>query len=206
MAAFIDFVLNQLPPAPGRVLEIGCGREGGLVEELVAEGYDAIGVDPEAPEGERFVQARFQDYEPEGEFDAVVAGRVLHHVRPLGRGVEILARFAPLLLVDEFAWDLIDPAAQQWYEGQHRMLRATGAEPPGPRSIDEWWSRHPDLHPHWLVLDTLRDVYSERRLDWEPYLYRWLGGPSSEQLERTLVEAGAFNAIGWHFAGVRRDR
>lgn len=204
MPPFIDFVLNQLPPAPCRVLEIGCGREGGLVEELVEAGYDALGVDPEAPEGPRFVRARFQDVEPEGEFDAVVAGRVLHHVRPLGRAVEILAAIAPLLLVDEFAWDLIDPAAQQWYEGQHRMLRATGADPPGPRSLDEWWGRHSDLHAHWLVLDTLRDHFAERRLDWVPYLYRWLGGPSSEQLERTLVEAGAFNAIGWRFAGTRR--
>jgi len=201
---FIDFVLNQLPPAPCRVLEIGCGREGGLVEELVEAGYDVTGVDPEAPEGPRFVRARFQDLEPDREYDAIVAGRVLHHVRPLGQAVEMLAAIAPLLLVDEFAWNLIDPAAQQWYEGQHRMLRATGADPPGPRSLDEWWSRHSDLHPHWLVLDTLRDVYTERRLDWVPYLYRWLGGPSSEQLERTLVEAGAFNAIGWRFTGARR--
>jgi hypothetical protein len=201
---FIDFVLNQLPPPPCRVLEVGCGAEGGLVDELVAEGYDAVGVDPDAPEGERFVRARFEELEPDAGYDAVVAERVLHHVRPLGRGVERLSRFAPLLLVDDFAWNLIDAPAQQWYEGQHRMLRAAGAEPPGPASIDEWWMRHRDLHPHWLLLDTLRDYYVERRLDWVPYLYRWLEGPASERLERALVDAGAFNAIGWRFAGVRR--
>ncbi len=204
MAAFIDFVLNQLPPPPCRVLEVGCGREGGLVEELVAEGYDVVGVDPDAPAGERFVRARFQELEPDGGYEAVIAGRVLHHVSPLGPAMEILAGLAPLLLVDEFAWDLIDPPAQRWYEGQHRMLRAAGAEPPGPPSLDEWRWRHPGLHPHAVVLDALRERYLERRLEWVPYLYRWLAGPASEQLERALVQAGAFNAIGWRFAGVRR--
>src|SRR5579871_579020 len=172
---FIDFVLYHLPPAPCRVLEVGCGREGGLVRELVAQGYDALGVDPDAPEGRRFVRARFQDFRPDRPYDAVVASRVLHHVHPLGRGVETLAGLAPLLVVDEFAWNRIDPEGQEWYEGQHRMLRAAGAEPPGPPSLDEWRARHQEhLHPHWLVLDTLRDYYEERRLDWVPYFHRWL--------------------------------
>ena len=186
------------------MLEVGCGREGGLVAELVAAGYDAVGVDPQAPEGERFVRGRFEELEPEAAYDAVVAGRVLHHVEPLAAGIERLARLAPLLLADEFAWDLIDPAAQQWYEGQHRMLRASGAEPPGPPSLEEWRRRHADLHPYRPVLDALRERYAERRLDWVPYLHRWLDGPASERLERALVEAGAFPAVGWRFAGVRR--
>src|ERR1700755_52070 len=42
---FATFVLDQLPPPPRRVLEIGCGREGGLVELLAARGYDVLGVD-----------------------------------------------------------------------------------------------------------------------------------------------------------------
>src|SRR3954452_7746537 len=107
---FATFVFDQLPPSPRRVLEIGCGREGGLVEQLAARGYDALGVDPEAPEGDRFVQAEFQTLD--GEWDAVVAGRVLDHVHPLGESLDKLARRAPLLLVDEFAWNLIDAPAQ----------------------------------------------------------------------------------------------
>src|SRR4051812_674881 len=78
---FGTFVLDQLPPPPKRILEIGCGREGGLVDLLAGAGYDAIGVDPHAPEGARFVQASFEELD--GEWDAVVAGRVLHHVNPL---------------------------------------------------------------------------------------------------------------------------
>jgi hypothetical protein len=208
VAAFIDFVLNHLPPPPRQVLEVGCGEEGGLVAALVAAGYDAVGVDPSAPEGARFVRARFQDLEPGGGplrgIEAVVAGRVLHHVRPLDEGLDRLAALAPLLLVDEFAADLIDPPGEDWYEGQHRLLRIAGADPPGPPDLDAWGGRHPDLHPHDVLLAGLRERYEERALEWLPYYHRWLGGPSSEALEETLVGVGAFRAIGWRWAGLRR--
>jgi SAM-dependent methyltransferase len=208
VAGFIDFVLNQLPPAPCRVLEVGCGTEGGLVPALVAAGYDAWGVDPRAPEGERFVQARYQDLEPSDTvllgIDAVVAGRVLHHVHPLAAGLDRLAEVAPLLLVDEFARDLIDAPAQAWYEEQHRLLSAAGARPPGPPSLDEWRKGHPDLHAHGPLLEALRERWAERALEWVPYLHRWLGGPASESLEAEQTRAGAFPAIGWRWAGLRR--
>lgn len=202
MTGFGTFVLNQLPPPPGRILEVGCGREGGLVAFLVDAGYDALGVDPHAPEGGRFVQATFQELE--GEWDAVVAGRVLHHVSPLGEGLDLLASFAPLLVVDEFACDRIDHAAQDWYEGQHRMLRASGVEPNGPADLDEWRERHPGLHPHVVLLAALRERYDERALEWGPYLSRWLGGPSSESLEQTLIDAALIAPIGYRWAGFAR--
>jgi len=201
VADFGTFVLKQLPPPPQRVLEVGCGREGGLVELLAGAGYDVLGVDPHAPVGERFVRSAFQELE--GEWDAVVAGRVLHHVNPLDEGLDTLASFAPLLIVDEFASDRIDRPAQDWYEGQHRMLRATGIEPNGPADLEEWRERHPGLHPHVVLLAGLRARYDELELEWLPYLSRWLGGPSSESLEQTLIDAELIPAIGYRWAGVR---
>jgi methyltransferase family protein len=198
---FTGFVLAHLPPAPARVLEVGCGSEGGVVPALVAAGYDALGIDPRAPEGPHFRTGDFRDVD--GEFDAVVAGRVLHHVRPLDAGLDRIAELGPALIVDEFAWDRIDAAAQDWYEGQHRMLSAAGAAPPGPPSLDEWRERHPDLHPHGVLLSALRARYDETAIEWLPYLHRWLGGPSSEGLEQTLVDVGALPAIGYRWAGVR---
>ena len=104
MAGFGDFVLAWLPPAPARVLEVGCGREGGVVELLADAGYDIVGVDPDAPVGERFRRAPFQELAPSlGAFDATVAGRMLHHVDPLDAAVDLLAALAPRLIVDEFA-------------------------------------------------------------------------------------------------------
>jgi SAM-dependent methyltransferase len=201
MSDFATFVLSQLQPPPGRVLEIGCGTAGGIVGALVDAGYDAIGVDPRAPDGDRFRQVDFR--EVDGTYDAVVAGRVLHHVRPLDEALDRVAAFAPLLVVDEFAWDRIDAAAQDWYESQRRILVAAGTDPPGPASIDEWRGSHPDLHPHRELLEGLRARYRETAFEWLPYLHRWLGGPSSEPLEQALVDAQAFPAIGWRWAGVR---
>jgi Methyltransferase domain len=199
---FGTFVLDQFPAPPARVLEVGCGREGGLVVTLAAAGYDVLGVDPEAPEGPSFRRARFQDVD--GEYDAVVAGRVLHHVNPLDEGIAKLAALAPLLVVDEFASNRIDAGARDWYEGQHRMLAAAGASPPGPPDLGAWAARHPDLHPHDRLLEALRAQYDECALEWVPYLHRWLGGPSSEALESTLIGAGAIPSIGYRWAGVRR--
>jgi hypothetical protein len=196
---FATFVFEQLPPAPCRVLEVGCGREGGLVEELAAAGYDVLGVDPHAPNGDRYRAVRFQDVE--GQWDAVVAGRVLHHVNPLDESLDHLASLAPLLVVDEFGSNLIDAAAQDWYEAQHRMLRAVGSEPYGPPSLDEWRERHPGLHSDDVLLRGLRERYDEVAFERIGYLHRWLGGPSSEPLEESLVSAGAFPAIGYRWAG-----
>src|SRR6201987_2924467 len=104
---FTTFVLQHLPPAPARVLEVGCGDRGGVVPALAAAGYDVLGVDPRAPAGERFLQCDFR--EVDDEFDAVVAGSVVHHLDPLDHAGDKLADLGPLLVVDEFAWDLIDP-------------------------------------------------------------------------------------------------
>ena len=202
MSGFGTFVLNQLPAPPRRILEVGCGREGGLVAMLLDAGYDVLGVDPHAPDGPNYRQVRLE--EVDGRWDAVVAGRVLHHVHPLDDAIAHLASLAPLLVVDEFAWDRIDADAQDWYEGQHRMLVAVGVDPLGPSSLDEWRAHHTDLHPHGVLLDALRVHYDERVVDWVPYLHRWLGGPSSEALEETLVGAGAFGAIGYRWAGTTR--
>jgi hypothetical protein len=204
---FATFVFEQLPPPPCRVLEIGCGRAGGLVPELAERGYDVRGVDPDAPDGERFVRATFQevcDDLLQSHFEAVVAGRVLHHVNPLGESLDLLASLAPLLLVDEFASNRIDAAAQDWYEAQHRMLRAVGSEPYGPPSLDEWRERHPGLHSDDVLLRELRARYDELVYEQVPYLHRWLGGPSSEALEQSLIDAGAFPAIGYRWAGTAR--
>jgi len=201
MPDFATFVFEQLPPPPLRVLEIGCGREGGLVPVLAGAGYDVLGVDPEAPEGDRFVRGRFQELG--GEWDAAVAGNVLHHVEPLDESLDLLARLAPLLVVDEFASNRIDAAAQDWYEGQHRILRAAGVEPRGMASVDEWRIRHASLHPDEVLLTALRARWDEVALERGPWLYRWLGGPGSQALEQSLIDAQAIPAIGYRWVGRR---
>jgi hypothetical protein len=200
---FATFALSQLPSPPGRVLEVGCGPSGGIVDDLVAAGYDAVAVDPRAPSGERFRQARLEELDEEP-FDAVVAERVFHHVHPLDAGVDKVARMAPLVVLDEFAWDRIDGATQEWYERQHRLLLASGVEPVGPPALDEWRAKHADLIPSDALLSAFRRRFEEVRHEPRPYLYRWLNGPASEALEQTLVDTGAISPIGFRWVGVRR--
>ena len=73
-------VRQHLVEAPAHVLEIGCGPAGGFVPMFEESGYAAVGVDPEAPTGPQFVQARFEDGELADGFDIVVACTSLHHV------------------------------------------------------------------------------------------------------------------------------
>jgi len=170
---FTAFVLQHLPSPPARVVEIGCGDLGGVVPALVAARYDAIGVDPRAPAGPRFRQVDFR--EVDGEYEAVVAGRVIHHLDPLDEAVARLADLAPLLVVDEFAWDLIDTELQAWYEAE----RAARPDAVGPPTLEEWRWRHPGLHPHDVLLEALRARYDERVLEWVPYFHHWLGDVES---------------------------
>jgi trans-aconitate methyltransferase len=95
LAAVWPFVRRQLPSAPARVLEVGCGSLGGLVPALLEAGYDAIGVDPAAPEGPVYQQVEVERYDPPWPVDCVVASTSLHHVADLD---EVLDRLAALLV------------------------------------------------------------------------------------------------------------
>jgi hypothetical protein len=201
---FTAFVLSQLPAPPRRVLEIGCGPEGGIVPALVAAGHDAIGVDPRAPEGNRFRAKEFQDLD-EGTFDAIVGERVLHHVEPLAPSLDRLAELAPVLILDEFAWEQMDEATRDWYQSQHAALTAAGVEPHGPADWANWEAEHVDLHPSHVLRSELAARYDERHFEWRPWLYRWLAGPATEPLEETLLAAAAIKPLGFRWVGLSRS-
>jgi hypothetical protein len=200
---FATYALSQLPAPPARVLEIGCGKQGGITPALLEAGYDASAVDPRAPDGERYRAVRFQDLDGE-RYDAVVAERVLHHVHPLAQSLDRLAALAPLLVLDEFAWDRIDAETGDWYEAQHRALRASGARPNGPATLAEWRQKWTDLHPADRLREALAGRYVERVYEQRPYLYRWLGGPATEALEAALISARAIRPVGFRWVGVAR--
>jgi hypothetical protein len=186
------------------VLEVGCGSRGELALELDAAGYDVLAIDPRAPAGPIFRQVELDELDDPGPFDAVIAARVLHHVTPLEPAVEKLAALASLLIVDEFAWDRLDPPTKEWYEGQHRILELSGAEPGGPSDLDTWRHEHAGLHASGLVRAALAERFAEDVYEERPYLYRWLKGPTSEALEQSLVDAGAIQPLGYRLRCSRR--
>lgn len=187
------------------MLEVGCGHEGGVALALAAAGYDVLAIDPHAPEGPLYRQVTLEELDDPGPFDAVVAGRVLHHVHPLGPALDKLAALAPLLILDEFAWNHMDEPTIDWYEAQHRVLAAAGRKPKGPPDLAAWRARQSDLHPYEKLRAEVDARYEERHHEWRPYFYRWLGGPATESLEEGLIQAGAIRPIGLRYAGVRRE-
>ena len=117
LGAVWPFVRGQLPPAPATVLEIGCGTVGGFVPALLNAGYDAVGVDPEAPEGPDYRRIEFERYEPPQPLECVVASLSLHHVADLEEVLDRLdALLVPggVLVVVEWAWERFDETSAQW--------------------------------------------------------------------------------------------
>ena len=155
---------------------LGCGTVGGHVPRLRAAGYNAIGVDPAAPDGTEYRQVELERYEPEYPFDAVVASTSLHHVADpaevLDRIVEILAPGGQIVLI-EWDWEAFDePTAERAFR---RLVPGDGAN----------WLRH-----H-------REEWAASRLPWSEYLRGWAGEhgihPAPELLrlldERFLLDA-----------------
>jgi SAM-dependent methyltransferase len=201
-----DFVLANLPPAPARVLEVGCGH-GKLALAVADAGYDVLGIDPGAPDGPIFRRIKLEDLEEDARFDAVVASRVLHH---MGEGLEPnLARIAGALegggplVVEEFAPDRLDGPTADWYEGQRRALAAAGRVNERPGAA-EWERHHSSVMPSDVLLDALRSRFEERSYEDVPYLWRYLDGFASPDLEQSLVDAGAIEALGFRFVGMPR--
>lgn len=142
----IEFVLSQLPQPPARVLEVGCGK-GEAALALAERGYRVVAIDPEAPEGPIFLRTTIEAFDDRDPFEAVVASRSLHHVHDLGGVLDKLVRLlrGPLIL-NEFAWDRLDPMTPEWEE------------------------EHKGLHGYGVMRAELDARFEERFFEWRPYL------------------------------------
>src|SRR6266540_1938285 len=141
LAAMWPFVRAWLPSAPARVLEIGCGPLGGFVPALSRGGYDAVGVDPEAPEGPGYHRVQLERYQSPQPVDCVVACTSLHHVGDLDLVLDLVgAALVPdgAVVVVEWAWERFDEATARWCFA--RLAPSAPAVEPGwlHRRRDEW--------------------------------------------------------------------
>jgi SAM-dependent methyltransferase len=188
LGATWSFVRDALPAAPGRVIEIGCGPAGGFVPHLEAAGYDAVGVDPEAPVGARFHRTEFEHYAHPAPADAVVACTSLHHVDDLDHVVDRIAaavRPGGTLVVVEWARERFDERTASWCFDQlpsehpdgwlHRHAqrwRESGA--PWPTYFDGW-AEAEGLHRGDHIVGALKRRFHTRSLTEAPYFFADLG-------------------------------
>jgi SAM-dependent methyltransferase len=114
------FILRWLPPRPARVLDIGCG-DGTLTRRLIGEGYDATGLDPEAPREEGYLRDTLEEFRSKATFDAAVAVRSLHHLHDPDRALDnlqSLLRPGGRLVAFEFAVERLDDDARRWLSAE----------------------------------------------------------------------------------------
>ena len=210
-STFLDFVREQLPAAPARVLDVGCGQ-GELTTALATAGYDVLGVDPVAPHGELFRRVRLEELDPaDGPFDAVVSSLALHHIRDLGHALDLvvaLLRPGGVLVVDEMAWDRADEPTLDWLYGQRRALAAAG-HGEAPETLEaqreEWRTDHVGLHGYDALRQAIDERFDEQVFAWTPFLHRLHGGTAAEVLEQALIDAEAIQPLGFRYAGVARS-
>lgn len=210
------FVRSHLPPAPARVVDVGCGPLGGFVPLLRANGYDAVGIDPHAPDEAHYQRIEFERAELPPRVDAIVASTSLHHV---ANPAEVIDRIVGTLMnrgavvVVEWAWERFDEPTAEW------CFKRLGRDGEGGwlhRRRDEWlasgqewadylrdWADREGLHPGNVLVRLLDERLQRELLAAGPYFFRELAD-TTETDERAAIDAGQIRPNRIDYVGTRR--
>lgn len=215
LAAMWPTVRASLPDPPAVVVELGCGPLGGFVPQLREGGYEATGIDPDAPDGPHFRRIDFERSDVPGNLDAVIACTSLHHVAdPRVVLDKIAARLRPggLIIVVEWDWEHFDEATAAWSFArldpadpeawlEQRRLDWVESGRDWRDYFDEWASEH-GLHPAGMLLDELNERFVEQQRVRGPYVFAELAAVTESQ-EQTAIDAGEIRATRIFYVGAR---
>jgi SAM-dependent methyltransferase len=217
LAAVWPFVCGQLPVVPARVVEIGCGPLGGFVPMLRTAGYEAAGVDPEAPQGPWYCRVEFERYDMPQPADVIVACTSLHHVADLGAVLDLVdAALVPggLLVVVEWARERFDEATARWCFDR---LPPPGTDPGWlHRRHAEWrdsgqpwdaycraWAAAEGLHDGRDIVRELGIRFDTGLITYGPYFFPDLAG-ITEVDEQAAIDARLIQAGRIQYSGRQR--
>jgi SAM-dependent methyltransferase len=130
-----DFIKRCIPGGRRRILEIGCGT-GELAARLSQDGHAVIAIDSD-PEFVAAAQrlgvdarvATWPDFD-DGQFNAILFTRSLHHIYPLDEAVRHAAdslAHGGRIIVEDFAYEFADEKTLRWFASMVRLLEATGS-------------------------------------------------------------------------------
>lgn len=217
-----QFIGPALPPAPASVMEIGCGRFGGFVPRLRAAGYDAVGVDPNAPEEAGYERVEFEQYRVPSPVGAVVACVSLHHVADLDVALDAIATaVAPggTVAIIEWASERFDERTARWCFGHLAAISPSELEEKGTwlhharegfaESGLSWdgylgaWKQEEGLHRGEQVVRGLDQRFSRVSCVTGPYFFAELDGVSFGD-EQAAIDAGLLEPVGIRYVGRAR--
>jgi SAM-dependent methyltransferase len=200
---------------PARIIDLGCGPEGGFVPSLRADGYDAIGIDPRAPAGGHYQRAEFESASLPEQLEAVVASTSLHHVADpadvIDRITTTLRRGGRLVVV-EWAWEKFDEETARWC-----FTRLGLEDEPGwlHHRRDEWqasglqwpnylraWAERERLHRGDELVRLLNKRLQCESLENGPYFFPDLADTTPAD-EQAAIDADAVKATRIDWAGSR---
>jgi SAM-dependent methyltransferase len=229
-----DFIQRSLPRNCRRILEIGCGT-GELAAGLSQDGVVivAIDLDPDSVAAARRLgvdarTATWPDFD-DGEFDAVLFTRSLHHVHPLDESVRhAVETLAPdgCVIVEDFAYESTDEKTLRWFGSAIRFLEATGSLTMTDEFLERvlsktatlkaWKENHePELHTSAAIAAQLKKLAVGVTTEHASYYFRYIANAISRterrdailqafaEQEEMLAAAGSIAALGRRFVASR---
>jgi SAM-dependent methyltransferase len=180
---------------------------------LRSSGYEAVGVDPEAPEGAHYRRVEFENMEPFCDVDAVLASTSLHHVADPGQVIDRVATtLAPrgTVVVVEWHSERFDEATAEW------CFQRLGSDDDAGwlhRRREEWvasrqpwsvylrdWLQKEHLHAATTLLGLLDARFNRVHLAEGPYFFPDLAH-ATEKDELAAIEAGEIRATRVDYVG-----
>jgi len=229
-----DFIKRFLSPKRRRILEVGCGT-GELAARLSKDGYSVVAIDSDRDSiaaarrlGVNACAATWPDF-PNGQFDAVLFTRSLHHIQPLPESIKHAADSLPeggIILVEDFAYECVDEKTLRWFVGAIRLLEATGSLTVDDEflnkvlsktgSLKAWRQNHEDqLHTPAEIHAQLEKVLGRVIRENAAYHFRYIANAITAtdrrdaiieafaKQEETLAADGSIVALGRRFVAWR---